>query len=59
MGPQCFVKEDPNLLICGIHNVPVVQGSIPIDSNAPDLGRITCYICPVSKKVLSDPATRK
>jgi hypothetical protein len=57
MGPRCFFKKDKELLICGIHNVPLVKGSIPIDSIAPHLGRIVCYVCPISLEVLPDPVT--
>jgi len=37
-----------------VHNVALVQNQISIDSNAPGLGHITCYICPVSHAVVLD-----
>jgi hypothetical protein len=58
-GPSCLIKKETHPLICGLHNVPVVQDRFPIDSNAPELGFITCYVCPVSREILSDPATQK
>jgi hypothetical protein len=59
MGPQCFLKKDSNPPLCGVHNLPVTRESIPIDPDVPDLGRITCFVCPVSRKVLSDNATQE
>jgi hypothetical protein len=54
MEKFCFTKNISNPLICGVHNVAVVQRQILIDSNAPELGRITCYMCPVSRAVVRE-----
>jgi hypothetical protein len=59
MGPRCFIKNETNPPVCGIHNVPLVKGNIPIDENAPHLGRIPCYQCPVTEEVLPDPESSK
>jgi hypothetical protein len=48
----CMLKNESNLPICAVHNVPLKQDRISIDSNAPGLGRITCYVCPISKSVV-------
>ena len=54
MGPQCFREKDSNPSACGVHNVALVQSTIPIDENAPYLGQVTCWICPVGGTVLQD-----
>jgi hypothetical protein len=43
--------EKTNQLVCGAHNVPLIKNQIPIDMYAPGLGKITCYVCPVSQTV--------
>jgi hypothetical protein len=40
--------------ICGIHNLALIESQLPIDPNAPHLGCITGYLCPVSGQVASD-----
>jgi catabolite regulation protein CreA len=47
-------KKDSNLPVCGTHNVALKQQQISIDSNAPSLGRITCYVCPISRSVVKE-----
>jgi hypothetical protein len=37
-----------------MHNVPLKQQQIAIDANAPALGRITCFICPVSHSIVRE-----
>jgi hypothetical protein len=59
MAEQCFNKKGSNPQVCGIHNVALVAGHISIDSNAPVLGHISCYLCPVSREVLPDDKTQK
>ena len=54
MAEQCFRKKNSDPPVCGLHNVALVQNRISIDSNAPGLGHITCYICPVSHAVVLD-----
>jgi hypothetical protein len=49
---QCFVKEDSDPAICGAHDVLLVQDLVPIDANAPWLGRISCFFCPVGRVVV-------
>lgn len=48
----CFEKRDLDRPVCGVHNVPLVQDVIPIDANAPGLGRIACSICPITRVVV-------
>ena len=59
MGPLCFVREDKNTPVCGIHHVKLEEREIPIDQDAPYLGRINCFVCPVSEKVVPDLPTRR
>jgi hypothetical protein len=54
MPALCFQKKDSKEPVCGVHNVSLVQIRIPIDSNAPGLGRITCYVCSVSRTVIQE-----
>jgi hypothetical protein len=42
--------------VCGVHNVPFVCITIPIDPDSLNLGKITCNFCSVSRKVVADPA---
>jgi hypothetical protein len=55
MMQQCYVKKDPKQPVCAVHNVVLEQNRISIDSNAPGLGQITCYLCPVSRAVVQEP----
>jgi len=59
MAEQCFNKKGSNPPVCGVHNVALETGLIPIDVNAPCLGRISCYVCPVSQIVVPDDTTHK
>jgi hypothetical protein len=52
MSGMCFQTKDSSSPVCGVHQVPLVQDRILIDSNAPGLGRVTCYVCPVGKAVV-------
>jgi hypothetical protein len=52
MQMLCMQKKDSNLPLCAMHNVPLKQDRISIDPNAPALGRITCYVCPISNSVV-------
>jgi hypothetical protein len=52
MPVQCFEKRDSDRPVCSTHNVPLVPGLVPIDANAPWLGRIACSLCPVSRAVV-------
>jgi hypothetical protein len=54
MARTCFRKKDSNPPVCGVHSAVLVQKQISIDSNAPGLGHITCYICPVSQAVVQE-----
>jgi hypothetical protein len=54
MQVLCFEKKNSNQSVCGVHNVALVQNRIPIDSNAPGLGCITCYVCAVSRAVVQE-----
>jgi hypothetical protein len=52
MPVLCMQKKDSDVPICAVHNVPLKQDRISIDSNAPGLGRITCFVCPISRSVV-------
>ena len=54
MAEQCFKKKVTNPPVCGVHNVPLKQIQVIIDSNAPGLGQINCLKCPVSQVVALD-----
>ena len=54
MKKSCYTKNVFNPLICGVHNVAIVQRQISIDSNAPVLGHITCNMCPVGRAVVRE-----
>ncbi len=54
MPVLCFQKLDTNQPLCGIHNVVLVQNQIPIDAFAPQLGRITCFVCAVSQNIVQE-----
>lgn len=54
MGPGCFRKKESNPPACGLHNVALEQTVIAIDENAPYLGRVNCFVCPVSNSVVED-----
>jgi len=54
MAEQCFKKKGLIPPVCGVHNVPLEQNQISIDSFAPRLGHITCFRCPVSYAVVRD-----
>jgi hypothetical protein len=54
MGPQCYRKTDSIPHVCGLHNVLLVKRVISIDQNAPHLGHVACYVCPVSETVVQD-----
>ena len=54
MPVMCFQKTDSERPVCGIHNVSLVQNRIAIDSNAPGLGIVTCYVCAFSHSVVRE-----
>jgi hypothetical protein len=54
LGPRCFRNIDSKQPTCAVHNVPLVQTTISIDQNAPHLGGVPCFICPVSNTVVEE-----
>jgi hypothetical protein len=54
MPVLCFQKLGSNQPVCGIHNVALVENQIPIDALAPQLGRITCLVCAVSRNIVQE-----
>jgi len=50
----CMLKRDSKVPHCAVHNVPLKEEHISIDSNAPQLGSITCYVCPISRSVVHE-----
>jgi hypothetical protein len=60
MAAVCFRKKNSHPPVCGVHNVALVESKLPIDANAPHLGHVTGYVCPVSRQVVADaPAAAK
>ena len=54
MTGSCFKKKDTSPPVCGVHNVTVSEHRISIDSNAPGLGQVICFLCPVSRAVVDE-----
>jgi hypothetical protein len=52
MEEKCFMNEGSDPAFCGAHKVPLVRQMVPIDANAPWLGRISCFLCPVGRIVV-------
>jgi hypothetical protein len=52
----CFRKKNSNPPICGIHGIALIENQLPIDPNAPQLGYIIGYVCPVTQQVVTDTA---
>jgi hypothetical protein len=50
----CFQNKGSNPPLCGIHNAPLVKAQVSIDQNAPQMGQITCYRCPVTRVVVQE-----
>jgi len=50
----CFQHKDSNPPVCGIHNTRLVRSQVSIDPNAPQIGQITCYRCPVTMTVVHE-----
>ena len=55
MERACFQVKGSISPLCGAHGAALVPGKVQIDQNYPDLGTITCYVCPVSCRVAADP----
>lgn len=51
---QCFTIKGSELPICGVHNVQLIRVTVSIDRNAPGLGSVICFRCPISQAVISD-----
>jgi hypothetical protein len=41
-----------------VHQALLVPVTVAIDHNAPHLGEVPCFVCPVSRQVLPDPPRR-
>jgi hypothetical protein len=54
MAVPCSItsRETP---ICSVHSNVLIQKQIPIDSLHPHLGTILCFVCPVSKAIVTEP----
>jgi hypothetical protein len=59
MAKQCFIKKGSNPPICGVHEMELTLDQLSIDPQVPQLGRITCLICPASGIVVKDEVKRK
>ena len=49
---KCFQKKGSDPPVCGVHDVRLIETTVPIDSNAPHLGEITCLKCPVGDVIV-------
>jgi hypothetical protein len=58
MAAPCFRKKDSDPPVCGLHQVLLVPVTVAIDHNAPHLGAVPCFVCPVGRQVVPDPPTR-
>jgi hypothetical protein len=54
MPVLCMLKSDSRVPRCAVHDVLLKKEQISIDSNAPQLGRIDCYVCPISRSVVHE-----
>jgi hypothetical protein len=54
MTEPCVWKTNSILPVCGVHRVNLLQTAIPIDPNAPHLGMIDCYVCPIGLVILRE-----
>jgi len=54
MPERCFIRKGSYPPLCGVHNVALLRDEVPIDAEAPHLGRIQCFLCPVTRMVLRD-----
>ena len=54
MSTQCSWKTNSNPPVCQVHNELLIKTTIPIDEDAPDIGVVICYVCPVSKAVVNE-----
>jgi len=54
MTEQCFSSRGSYPPVCEVHKVAVVQRQVSIDQFAPNLGRVTCSLCPVSRAVVRE-----
>jgi hypothetical protein len=58
MAVPCFRKKDSSPPVCGVHKALLVPVRVAIDHNAPHLGEVPCFVCPVTRQVLPDPPKR-
>jgi hypothetical protein len=54
MTGHCFLKRNSNPPACAVHNAVLVRETLPIDPEAPYLGSVYCYVCPVTRSVPVD-----
>jgi hypothetical protein len=56
MPVQCFINEALPQPTCGIHKVRLVQEQFDVrEPFEGRVGTITAYVCPISRRVVSDP----
>ena len=54
MAQGCFKTKGSDPPVCGVHKVRLIEIRVPIDSNAPQLGVISCLKCPVRDVIVLD-----
>jgi hypothetical protein len=59
MTERCVRKKNSIQPVCGVHGANLTQCTIPIDPNAPHIGMITCYMCPISQNVIQDDTIQR
>jgi hypothetical protein len=50
----CFQNKGSNPPVCGVHKAALVRTQVTIDPNAPQIGQITCFRCPISRNVVQE-----
>jgi hypothetical protein len=58
MAEQCYIKKESAQLLCGVHNVRLVQKRSSKEPRLAGLGNFKYLICPVSGRVPNDAATK-
>jgi hypothetical protein len=59
MAERCFIKEDSDPPVCGLHHVRLMHRELPEGTIAPGYQAFSHLACPVSGEAFDDPAKRK
>lgn len=58
MAEPCFIKQDSNAKVCGVHKVPLVQHQSSEEPGTAGLGTFIFFVCPVSGAVVRETPAR-